>query len=227
MTWILTVLFIGNSLTYSNNLPATLAAIAVQDGRRIDVQMVAEPNLALIDHLQGQSRALDVLASRKWDFVVLQQGPTTTSIGRDSLVQWTRLFEPYIRERGARPALFMSWTPRARMERMDSARMAFQQAAGAVNGVFLPVGEAWRLALAQDPTITLYDGDDFHPSALGSWLAALVIYVTLFDVDPRALPPVALHGKEKLSVPEATVRLLQRAAHRAIRTYRARDATGL
>ena len=215
MTWLITVLFIGNSLTYSNDLPATFAAIAALDGRRIEVAMAAEPNLALIDHLTGQSSALEVLQSRKWDFVVLQQGPTTTAIGRDSLIIWTRMFEEHIRRRGARPALFMSWTPRTRLERTDSARNSFYSAAHAVNGIFLPVGEAWRAALALDPSLPLYDGDQFHPSPLGSYLAALVIYATLFDRDPRTLPPVALHGSRRLQVPESTVRLLQRAAYEA------------
>ena len=216
MNWILTVLFVGNSLTYSNNLPATFAAIAALDGRAIRVAMVAEPNLALIDHLTGDSNALEVLASGKWDFVVLQQGPTTTSLGRDSLILWTRMFDTPIRRSGAQPALFMSWTPRARLERTDSAHLSFASAARAVNGVFLPVGDAWSLAMRMDPEIRLYTGDGFHPSELGSYLAALVIYARLFDADPRKIPPIALHGRKQLDIPESTVRLLQRAAHEAI-----------
>ena len=216
MNWILTVLFVGNSLTYSNNLPATFAAIAALDGRAVRVAMVAAPNLALIDHLNGESNALEVLASGKWDFVVLQQGPTTTSLGRDSLILWTRMFDTPVRRTGARPALFMSWTPRASLERTDSAHLSFASAAHAVNGVFVPVGDAWRLAMRMDPEIELYSGDGFHPSVLGSYLAALVIYAKLFGADPRRIPPVALHGRKHLEIPESTVRMLQRAAHEAI-----------
>jgi hypothetical protein len=216
MNWILTVLFVGNSLTYANNLPATFAAIAALDGRAVRVAMAAGPDLALIDHLNGGSNALEVLAGSRWDFVVLQQGPTTTSLGRDSLILWTQMFEKPIRRAGARPALFMSWTPRARLERLDSARLSFESAARAVDGVFLPVGAAWRIALAEDPSLELYSRDGFHPNALGSYLAALVIYAKLFDVDPRKLPAVVLNGDEKLKVPASTARLLQRAAHAAV-----------
>ena len=210
------ILFIGNSLTYSNNLPATVAAIAALEGRRIEVAMVAEPNRALIDHLNGESNALEVLRSRKWDVVVLQQGPTTTSVGRDSLVLWTRMFDPHIRRAGATPALFMSWTPYARLERTDSAHLSFANAATAVNGTFLPVGDAWRIALELDANLDLYSNDGFHPSELGSYLSALVIYGKLFGTDPRKLQPVVMNGSKQMKVPQSTVRMLQRAAHEAI-----------
>ena len=210
------ILFIGNSLTYSNNLPATVAAIAALDGRRVDVAMVAEPNLALIDHLNGESNALEVLGSRKWDVVVLQQGPTTTSIGRDSLVIWTRMFDPHIRRAGATPALFMSWTPYARFERLDSAHLSFASAATAVNGTFLPIGDAWRFALELDANLDLYSGDGFHPSELGTYLSALVIYAKLFNVDPRKVQPVVMIGTKQMKVSQSTVRMLQRAAYEAV-----------
>ena len=45
------VLFIGNSLTMVNDLPATLAAIATAAGDTIRVASEVAPNLALIDHL--------------------------------------------------------------------------------------------------------------------------------------------------------------------------------
>jgi hypothetical protein len=77
------VLFIGNSLTYVNDLPGTLSAMALEVGDTIQVRSVAEPNYALIDHYQGGSNALSVIASSRWDFVVLQQGPSTTPINRD------------------------------------------------------------------------------------------------------------------------------------------------
>ncbi len=39
-----------------------------------------------------------------------------------------------------------------------------------------------------DPEIELYGPDAFHPSALGSYLAAVVMYEQLSGRDPRALP---------------------------------------
>jgi hypothetical protein len=73
------ILFVGNSLTYTNGLPATVAAIASAAGDIIQVAMAAGPDLALIDHLDGATNAVQLLHDSTWDYVVLQQGPTTTS----------------------------------------------------------------------------------------------------------------------------------------------------
>lgn len=213
------VLFIGNSLTYVNNLPGTLSALALTAGDTIQVRMVAEPNFALIDHYVGGSNALGEIASGGWNFVVLQQGPSTTPINRDSLILTAKLFEPRIRAVGATPALYMVWPTTDRIAFFDSARVSYQMAATAVGGVFMPAGRAWVTAWASDANLALYDPDGLHPSPLGTYLAALVIYERLTGHDARQLPGMAVVDGRTLSTPEATVRLLQRAAHETNALY--------
>lgn len=211
----LKVLFIGNSLTYYNNLPGTVAEIAVAGGDVIQVEMVAKPGYALIDHLTSGTEAVDAIHRVRWDYVVLQQGPTTLPINRDSLILWTQTFDPIIRSVGARPALYMVWPPAGQPGSFDAVRISFQMAADTVNGVFLPAGVAWQDAWRRDASLPLYGPDNFHPSPLGTYLAALTIYQRLTGHDPRTLPPYAVVDGAPLNVPEATVRLLQQAAHAA------------
>jgi hypothetical protein len=45
--------------------------------------------------------------------------------------------------------------------------------------VLLPAGDAFRAALDEDPRAPLFEADGFHPSALGTYLAAVVIYQVL------------------------------------------------
>lgn len=47
-----------------------------------------------------------------------------------------------------------------------------------------PVGAAFALSLKKHPEISLYGADNHHASAEGSYLAALVIYASLFQDDP-------------------------------------------
>jgi hypothetical protein len=42
-----------------------------------------------------------------------------------------------------------------------------------------PVGLAWKLARERIPGVSLYATDGSHPSRIGSYLAACVIYSTL------------------------------------------------
>jgi hypothetical protein len=99
-------------------------------------------------------------------------------------------------------------------------RRSSQLAAEAVEGVFLPAGEAWRAAWDAGSRAALYGPDGFHPSPLGTYLTALVIYEGLTGRDVRSLPPRATIGGQRLQVPTATVRLLQEVAHQTVLRYR-------
>jgi hypothetical protein len=209
------VLFVGNSLTYTNDLPATLSAIAASAGDTIRVATEAGPNLALVDHLTGATSAASRIAQGGWEYVILQQGPTPAGICRDSLVLWTKLFNTKIRTVGARPAVLMVWPIAGVGPPFDDVRVSFQMAAQAVDGTFLPAGEAWRAALRADPNIALYAGDGFHPSPIGTFLAALEIYERLTGHDARALPALAFSNGQPMTLAETTIRLLQNAAHDA------------
>lgn len=115
------VLFIGNSLTYTNDLPGTVAALANSVGDTIRVRAVAPPDCALIDHVNGGSNAVDVIRSQQWNMVVLQQGPSTLPLNRDTLILATQKFDPLIKAAGARSGQFMIWPAsnrRASAERM-------------------------------------------------------------------------------------------------------------
>lgn len=213
-------LFVGNSLTSWNDLPGTVASLGALVDDTIHVMRMTANNTALVDHLEGATPVREALALGGWDWVVLQQGPTPAGICRDSLRLWTQWFAPLIREAGAEPAVFMTW-PGASAPRtaFDVVRESFRLAASDASAEFLPAGEAWREAWIADPSLALYGPDGFHPSELGSFLAALTIYEKLSAVDVRTLPPIAFAGARRLTLPETTVRLLQAAAHRANELY--------
>ena len=218
------VLFVGNSLTYVNDLPHTVAAIAASAGDTIHVATEAGPNLALIDHLNGATNAAQAIAQGGWEYVVLQQGPTPAGICRDSLVLWATMFDQRIRDVGGVPAVMMTWPAASGQAAFDEVRISFETAAAAVNGVFLPAGEAWRSAWREDPTLALYGPDGFHPSAMGTFLAALEIYEQITGRDVRTIPALAFTGNAPLALPEATIRLFQRAAHDANTRFPARPS---
>jgi hypothetical protein len=209
----LNVLFVGNSLTYYHDLPATVAGIAAAAGDEIRVGMVAGPKLTLMDHLQPGGSAEAAIRGGRWDVVVLQQGATMDSASRDTLILAAERFDTIIRSVGARSALYMVWPPADRPEGYCAARAAYQAAASAVGGVFLPVGSAWQDALERDASLPLYDPDGTHPAPLGTWLAAITIYDGITGHDGRRLAPQAVVQGAMLQLPTATVQLLQEVAY--------------
>lgn len=213
------VLFIGNSLTYVNDLPGTVAALATAADATIGVESVTRPDFALIDHVNGMSDAVEVIRRGGWDYVVVQQGPTTQQIGRDTLILAVRLLDPEIRAAGGRSASLMVWPPFGNRGAFDQVQASCREAAESVGGLFLPAGEAWRSAWAADPNLPLYGSDGFHPSALGTYLAALVVYEGITGHDARSLPRQAVVAGQTLDVSAGVVALLQRVAHETVTRF--------
>lgn len=177
------ILFIGNSLTSVTDIPARLQALARAMGRAAEVEAVTANGYSLADHLQD-GRALAAIRRGGWDLVVLQQGTSGRPDSRAELVESTRRFAPAIRESGARPALYMVWPLSDRQHEFPDAIEAYREASKAVDGLLLPVGEAWLRALSKDKRLKLY-GDAIHPSSIGSDLAVLTIYLSIFPAGPQ------------------------------------------
>lgn len=208
------VLFIGNSLTYENDLPRMVQALSRAGGHEVVVAMVARPDYGLEQHWSG-SEALARIADGNWDVVVLQQGPSSLDASRENLRLWTARFARRIRDAGAEPALYMVWPAASRHGDFPRVSESYRLAAGDVDGILLPAGDAWLEAWRLDPEVQLYGPDGFHPSQAGTYLAALTIVGRLYGHPLAGLPAsLELEGGGAVSIPPATAELLQRAAAR-------------
>ena len=200
------ILFIGNSLTYSNDLPGMVCALARAASRNAVCESVAKPDYSLEDHWNERDARRAI--ARGWDVVVLQQGPSALSESRVLLVDYTKRFDAEIRKAGARTALYMVWPSRQRRGDFAGVSQSYRAAAKAVGGLLLPAGDAWRSAWSIDDRLALYSPDGLHPTAAGTLLAALVTYQQIFNAPaPRA--PIA-------GVPAADDAVLRRAATDAL-----------
>jgi hypothetical protein len=211
----LQVLFVGNSLTYTNDLPRLVADIARADGRTLEPTTVAYPNYSLADHLlRGEAAAR--IAQGGWDFVVLQQGPSALPESRVELIASVRQFAALCSQAGAGVALYGVWPSADRATAFDSVTTSYAVAADSVRARLLPAGRAWQLAWQRDPTLPLYGPDGFHPSAFGSYLAALVIYRGLTHRSPRYPPTTWTIGGAAVTIPPGRLAILNAAATEAV-----------
>jgi hypothetical protein len=195
----LRVLFIGNSLTYANDLPAMLKTLAdsASVDRPLHVDAVAFADFSLEDHW-ADGRARRALNDGSWDVVIMQQGPSTLPQNRVHLASWSERWADAIRENGGRPALYMVWAQAS--GDLAAVSESYRAAAEHVNGMLLPAGEAWRAAFRRDAAVPLYAGDNFHPSVDGTYLAAVVMLGILYDVDVTT-------AASSFDMPGATIRL--------------------
>jgi lysophospholipase L1-like esterase len=211
----LRVLFLGSSLTYANDMPLQVRALAQAAGEALDVATVARGGASLED-LWHDGAALRQIRLGGWHFVVLQQGPSSTPANRQHLRQWSCRFAAPIRQAGARPALYMVWPSSDRMQHFDDVSESYAQAAAEVDGLLLPAGEAWRAVWRRRPQAPLLKRDGVHPTAAGSYTVALSIFGMLCARSPVGLPArLRLRGLRYAEVPEALAPLLQEGAAEA------------
>ncbi|MEX0892004.1 MAG: hypothetical protein WEB88_07520 [Gemmatimonadota bacterium] len=210
------VLFIGNSLTASNDLPGMVTALAEAAGADIPTMAVLAAQTSLEDHWHEGSARREIERGG-WRAVVLQQGPSTLPESREHLIHWTGVYADAIRSQGGAPYVYMVWPPMG--GDWERAIGSYRLAAEAAQSGLFPVAEAFRAAWARDPELPLLAGDGFHPSAMGTYLAAVVMVAQLENRSPVGLP-ADLAGR--VSVEPAVAVLLQEAAADAIH---ARDAS--
>ncbi|HXO40340.1 MAG TPA: SGNH/GDSL hydrolase family protein [Thermoanaerobaculia bacterium] len=205
------LLFIGNSYTYFNNVPEMVAALmAAGAGCHVQTRMIA-PGGAQLRKQWADDHTRAALTERKWDYVILQEQST---LGRDYYVDGNprvvgdELFAPAAalwskaaRDAGAQPVFYLTWSRKATPEDQAALNHAYFSAARQAGAPVAPAGIAWQLVRRERPDLELYWKDGSHPSPAGSYLAACAIYATLLHRDPSGLPsritgtPISVEGK--------------------------------
>ena|GEM_PF-3082083 len=105
----LKVLFIGNSYTSVNDLPAVVAGLAeAAGGRKIEVDRHLVGGCTLEKHVKDQ-KAIDKIRAEKWDVVVLQEQSLRPVIDRQSMHEFSRLLDAEVKKQGAKTIFYLTW----------------------------------------------------------------------------------------------------------------------
>jgi len=194
----LRILFIGNSYTFTNDMPGIFANLAKAGGHLVEVQVEASGGWGLTDHV-ASADTLTALQSRKWDYVIIQersQNPAVPYSRTNFMYPAARSLVAQTRANGARPIFFVTWgyrdgSPDIGLSNYVSMQAAVDQGylaiAQELNVTLAPVGDAWYNALKASSPPELWQEDGSHPTVIGSYLAANVFYATIFLESPVGL----------------------------------------
>jgi hypothetical protein len=192
----LRVLFIGNSYTYFNNLPRLLEQVSRSAGKPIETKMVVEGGATLQDQW-GKGDALKVIREGPWDFVIMQDQSTLGAFvvnGHSEVAdpeyfqRYARMFDQEIRKVGAKTIFYLTWARKGAPARDQAAlNYAYISIAQELNGSVAPVGIVWQEIKREDPNLELYIKDNSHPTGVGSYAAACVLYSTIYGTSPIGL----------------------------------------
>lgn len=176
----ISILFVGNSLTYSNDLPGLVEALGTKNNKSILTEMLAYPNYALEDHW-NEGKIQQLICEQSFDFVVVQQGPSSQADGRQMLLEYGALIKTWCDSRDTKLAFFMVWPAITNYHTFEGVINNYTYAARETESILCPVGASWKEYIDTHNNYSYYSADGFHPSWKGSEQAAAIIYDSLIN----------------------------------------------
>ena len=197
------VLFIGNSYTSVNNLPATVQLLALSKGDTLFTDVSAPGGYTFQQHTTNTT-TLAKISQQQWNYVVLQEQsqmpafpqsqvqtevyPFATTL--DSLIHEiyscteTVFYMTWGRKNGD-ASNCSSYPPICTYEGMQQGLRESYLAMGQMNdATVVPVGMAWKKIIADSLSFDLYQTDQSHPSVYGTYLTACVFYSVIYQKSP-------------------------------------------
>ncbi len=177
------ILFIGNSFTARNNLPALIGEIAGAAGKMVEHRLISAGGASLRRHWNA-GEALQAIQSGQFDHVVLQEQSTLPVKSPKRMSESVRLFDEAIRAAQAKTVLYMTWARLNAPESQQAITDAYHEIGQELGAIVVPVGLAWQRFLAEEKRPALHDRDQSHPTLAGSYLAACVFFAVLWKSSP-------------------------------------------
>ncbi len=202
----ISVLFVGNSHTYANNMPDIFESLAASGYQDVYVAQSTVGGSTLEYHTT-YANTLNRIVEREWDRVVLQEHslfPVIDHWRDNSFHPSVRTLDSLITDTGSHTALYLTqgWkdaqgpyciedycSPEfdGYFDMQNAVTSAYRSIGNELAALIVPCGEAWAAALSIYPGMALWATDGYHPSQLGSYLTACTFYAHIFNESPYGL----------------------------------------
>lgn len=196
----ISVLFIGNSYTYVNDLPGMLGSLASNLGKELTIDSKTNGGYTFQMHVNDPQTYVKI-HSKPWDVVVIQgqsQEPSfpDAQVDTQTLPFALRLSDSIWANHACSNVMYYmtwgrqngdpQWSGINTFEKMNTRlyNAYMRMADSSDRSLVSPVGRAWAYVRTHYPAINLYSPDESHPSAEGTYLAACTFYASLFRQSP-------------------------------------------
>ena len=184
----MSVLFVGNSLTYVGNTPGVLDSLASANGRAIASDMIVKGGATLTQRVADGSVAR-ALAAKRYSAVVLQErggdlmcgfGPSSCSDSRKAI----QTIAAAAKSSGAKVYLLGTYQDEPRASK---ALVAAESAAAAEAGIpYIEVSERLQVLRTSAPSMRWHALDGMHPGPDLALLNAVSLHHALLGVLPKS-----------------------------------------
>ena len=213
------ILFVGNSLTFWNDMPDMLRRLAREAGRKVYIEDASEPAASLEQHSLSTTTRQRI-NEYNWDYVILQEGSARIAFPstQPELYPQYETLKEFIWQCYplSKVVLFLDWSPVDGIRLIDGQQLSFSEFQQLLHDgtrflayrfgfMVAPIGWGWRQVYEERPDLVLIGSDTVHPSKTGSYLQACIYFATLFQESPVGL-------KYRHDVTASNARYLQEVA---------------
>lgn len=183
------ILYVGNSLLYSGNVPAQVSSLSQMYGITIDYDTIMPSGATLSDSMD---QAIEKMQDGRYDYIIFQDHGSRPLWGErmNFFSDVKRLCEE-ARKTGAIPVLYNpAWyeenqKPNTADGHQGILTTAYENAAKINGAILVNAAEAWIYAFDKHSDIDLYLPNNYHANDAGAYLTACVFASTLFDLHIR------------------------------------------
>ncbi|MDI9309664.1 MAG: PKD domain-containing protein [Limnohabitans sp.] len=191
------ILFIGNSITYFNDMPIIFRDMANNKGKNVSTDMYAPGGTGFVNHVDDNA-VYDKFRSKIWDAVVLQPGsgesagvswPVNTTIQRgQKLVDSIRKYSPcakiflYQIPYGVKSTDGTTGDYDNYQTTQTKIKDSITKLTDGLRLQMVPAGECARMHYTAQQDLLLHSTfNDIHPNLNGSYLVAAAMFTTIFQ----------------------------------------------
>lgn len=196
------ILFVGNSFTFFNDLPGMVRTMAAAAGMELLTDSVTRGGAYLhqfIDPADPISAQLEEkYRERPWDIIVLQDQSINPALEREDFLSAVAALKAKMIANDAF-CFYQTWAYAEGSQHLEKygitydemwrrLRDAYEEAAEQSEGVCVPVGDAFLTSTIRCPELSVYGEDGKHPSVAGTYLAACLFLKLLTGQTPLMFP---------------------------------------
>lgn len=191
------ILFIGNSITYFNDMPIIFRDMANNKGKNVSTDMYAPGGTGFVNHVDDNA-VYDKFRSKIWDAVVLQPGssesagaswPINTTIQRgQKLVDSIKKYSPcakiflYQIPYGVKSTDGLAGDYDNYQTVQTKIKDSITKLTDGLRLQMVPAGECARMHYTAQQNLLLHSTfNDIHPNLNGSYLVAAAMFTTIFQ----------------------------------------------
>ena len=192
----LNILMVGNSFTNYNCLYTLLEEMIKAEGINVKISKCSYGGAYLYNYCDGEKgtyykNLMNALNANTYDIIFLQEQSNAPALSRNEFYSAVREICTYIDLDITRVIMYQTWSYRNGYAGMNYYEMTQKLAAGyetiadELDLGISRVGNAFYFMYQGHPEINLNkESDGSHPSSLGTYLASLVHYATIYGRSP-------------------------------------------